>query len=116
MLMLMLLLMLLGTLLVVGTLCMLRMWMILGMEDLRRGVMAVQGPEGAGNELRRQGVQDVRLLELQSLQLGLDLLEGDAMEAGVFMADGYKVLPEFPEKNRPGRRWEIEELVNDAFV
>lgn len=41
--------------------------------------MAVHGPEGARNELWRQGVQDVRLLELQSLQLGLDLLEGDAM-------------------------------------
>lgn len=72
--------------------------MMVGMKNLRRRVMPLQGPEGTGNELWRQRVQHVGLLEFQSLQLSLDLLKGDAVEAGVFMADGDKVLPKFPEK------------------
>ena len=57
---------------------------------LRRG----HGAEGAGDELRGQGVEHVGLLQLQCLQLGLDLLEGDAVQAVVVMADGDKRLPE----------------------
>lgn len=53
--------------------------MMVGMEGLRRRVVPLQGPEGAGDELRGQWVQDVGLLELQGLQLSLDLLKGDAM-------------------------------------
>ncbi len=56
---------------------MLRVWMMVRMEGLRRGV--VQGPEGARDELRGQWVEDVGLLELQGLQLSFDLLKGDAM-------------------------------------
>lgn len=53
--------------------------MMVGVEDLWRRVMTLQGPEGAGNELRRQWVQHVRLLQLQGLQLSFDLLKGDAV-------------------------------------
>lgn len=53
--------------------------MMVGMKNLRRSVMSLQGPEGTRNELWRQRIQDVSLLELQSLQLSFDLLKGDAM-------------------------------------
>lgn len=53
--------------------------MMMGMKNLRRRVMPLQGPEGTGNELWRQRVQHVGLLEFQSFQLSLDLLKGDAV-------------------------------------
>lgn len=58
--------------------------------------MAVQGAQGSRDKLRRQRVEHVGLLEFQRLQLGLDLLEGDAVQAGVLVADGDEVLPELP--------------------
>lgn len=72
-------LLLLCALLVGRRLCVLRMWVMVGMEGLRRRVVPLQGPEGTRDELRGQRVQDVGLLELQGLQLSLDLLKGDAM-------------------------------------
>ena len=57
---------------------------------------AQQDSEGPGDELGGQRVEHIGLLELQGLQLGLDLLVGDAMQAGVLVADGDEVLPELP--------------------
>lgn len=75
---------------------------MVGVEALRGRVVAVQRAQGSWDELRRQGVEDVGLLELQRLQLGLDLLKGDAVQAGVLVADGDEVLPELP--GRAGTR------------
>lgn len=72
-------LLLLGTLFVGSGLGMLRMGVMVGMEGQRRRVVSLQGPESTGYELWGQWVQHVGLLELQGLQLGLDLLKGDAM-------------------------------------
>ena len=48
---------------------------------------AQQDPEGPGDELGGQRVEHIGLLELQGLQLGLYLLVGDAVKAGVLVAD-----------------------------
>lgn len=61
--------------------------MMVGMKALGGGLVSLKGPEGPRDELRGQRVEDVRLLELQGLQLSLDLLEGDALQAGVLVAD-----------------------------
>lgn len=58
---------------------MLRVWMMVGMEGLRRRVVALHGSEGTGDELWGQRIQNIGLLQLQSLQLSLDLLKGDAV-------------------------------------
>lgn len=79
---------------------MLGVWVVEGVEDLRGRLVSLQGSEGTRDELRSQGVQDVRLFQLQGLQLSLDLLKGDAVEAGVFMANVNEVFPEFPVKSR----------------
>lgn len=79
---------------------MLGMRMMMGMKALWRRLVALKGPEGPRNEFWCQRVQDISLLELQSLQLSLDLLEGDSMQASVFMADGNEVLPKFPGRHK----------------
>lgn len=59
------------------------------------GSLGLLGSEGSGDELRSQWVQHIGLLQLQSLQLGLDLLECDSMQTAVIMADGDECFPEF---------------------
>lgn len=86
-LLLLLLLVMLRGLLVGGSHSVLRMRMMVGMKALGGGLVSLKGPEGPRDELRGQRVEDVRLLELQGLQLSLDLLEGDAVQAGVLVAD-----------------------------
>jgi hypothetical protein len=67
---------------------------VLVMVLVMMGVLGRLGPQGAGDELGRQRVEHVGLLELKGLQLGLDLLKGDAVQAGVLVADGDELLPE----------------------
>lgn len=59
------------------------------------------GSQGSRDELRGQWVQHVGLLQLQSLQLGLDLLESDSVQTAVIMADGDEP---FPELSAQGQR------------
>lgn len=74
---------------------------------LRWGVLVLArslgllGSQGSGDELGSQWVQHIGLLQLQSLQLGLDLLERDSMQTAFIMADGDK---RFPELSAQGQR------------
>lgn len=88
---------------------MLGVWMMEGVEGLRGRVVSLQGSEGTRDELWSQGVQDVRLFELQGLQLSLDLLKGDAMQARVFMANANEVFPEFSAKSK-------KQTINTQFI
>lgn len=90
--------------------------MMMGMEDLRRRVLPVQRPEGTGDELWGQWVQDISFLQLQGLQLCLDLLKGDAMQACIFMADGDKALPKFSRKGQKNRMLRDIELPLTGIV
>lgn len=65
------------------------------------GSVGLLGSQGSGDELGSKRVQHVGLLQLQSLQLGLDLLECDAMQTAVVMADGDE---RFPELSAQGQR------------
>lgn len=65
------------------------------------GSLGLLGSQGSGDELRSQWIQHIGLLQLQSLQLGLDLLECDSMQTVVIMADGDE---RFPELSAQGQR------------
>lgn len=108
-------------------LCMLRMLMrmvvgvvvgvmvvVMGVETLRGRVVGVQRAEGSRDELWGQRVENVGLLELQCLQLGLDLLEGDAVQAGVLVADGDEVLPKLPGTARMRERGTESRIFNEC--
>ena len=72
------------------------MWVRVRVEALSGLMGAQEDAESPGDELGGQRVEHERLLELQGLQLGFDLLKGDAVQAGVLVADGDEVLPELP--------------------
>lgn len=59
------------------------------------GCLGLLRSQGSGDELRSQWVKHVGLLQLQSLQLGFDLLKRDSMQTAVIMADGDERFPEF---------------------
>lgn len=84
------------------------------METLRGRVVGVQRAEGSRDELWGQRVENVGLLELQCLQLGLDLLEGDAVQAGVLVADGDEVLPKLPGTARMRERGTESRIFNEC--
>lgn len=65
------------------------------------GSLGLLGSQGSGDELGSQWVQHVGLLQLQSLQLGLDLLECDSMQTAVVVTDGDEC---FPELSAQGKR------------
>lgn len=65
------------------------------------GSLGLLCSQGSGDELGSQWVQHVGLLQLESLQLGLDLLKCDSVQTAVIMTDGDE---RFPELSVQGQR------------